>query len=72
DGAFYSRSIADPIIASKVISQGKKSRFFFLNALDKSTPYLVGGEDRSFTGNGGKSLVNVFRYQKLISNKSRV
>lgn len=72
DGAFYSRSIAEPIIASKIISQGKKSRFFLLNALDNSTPYLVGGEDRSFTGNGGKSLVNVFRYQKLISNKSRV
>ncbi len=72
DGAFYSRSIAEPIIASKIISQGKKSRFFLLNALDNSTPYLVGGEDRSFTGDGGKSLVNVFRYQKLISNKSRV
>ncbi|MGB2502234.1 MAG: hypothetical protein ACPH94_02055 [Flavobacteriaceae bacterium] len=72
DGAFYSRSISEPIVASKIISQGKKSRLFLLNALDKSTPYLVGGEDRSYTGNGGKSFVNVFRYQKLISNKSRI
>ena len=72
DGAFYSRSISEPIVASKIISQGKKSRLFLLNALDNSTPYLVGGEDRSYTGNGGKSFVNVFRYQKLISNKSRI
>jgi hypothetical protein len=72
DGAFYSRSISEPIVASKIISQGKKSRLFLLNALDSSTPYLVGGEDRSFSGNGGQSFVNVFRYQKLISNKSRI
>tara|TARA_B100000767_G_scaffold67862_1_gene64381 strand:+ start:5410 stop:7626 length:2217 start_codon:yes stop_codon:yes gene_type:complete len=72
DGAFYSRSISEPIVASKIISQGKKSRLLLLNALDNSTPYLVGGEDRSFNGNGGRSFVNVFRYQKLISNKSRI
>ena len=70
--ASTTQHLQEPIIASKIISQGKKSRFFLLNALDNSTPYLVGGEDRSFTGDGGKSLVNVFRYQKLISNKSRV
>jgi hypothetical protein len=71
DGAFNSRSIAEPIVASKIISQGKKSRFFALNALDNATPYLVGGEDRSYMGNGGKSLVNVLRYQNLLSNKAR-
>ncbi len=69
--AFYSRSIAEPTVATKIISQGKKSRFFVLSALDNASPYLVGGEDRSFIGNGGKSLANVFRYQNLISNTSR-
>jgi len=70
-GAFYSRSIAEPTVAAKIISQGKKSRFFVLSALDNVSPYLVGGEDRSFIGSGGRSLANVFRYQNLISNTSR-
>jgi hypothetical protein len=71
DGAFYSRSIVNPSIATKLLSQGKKSRLFLLNALDQNSVYLVGGEDRSYTGQGGKSLVNVLRYQHLLSPKSR-
>lgn len=71
DGAFYSRSIINPSIATKLISQGKKSRLFLLNALDKNSVYLVGGEDRSYSGLGGQSLVNVLRYQHLLSPKSR-
>ena len=71
DGAFYSRSIVNPSIASKLLSQGKKSRIFMLNALDENSVYLVGSEDRSYTGLGGKSLVNVMRYQHLLSPRSR-
>ncbi len=71
DGAFYSRSIVNPSIATKLLSQGKKSRLFLLNALDENSVYLVGGEDRSYSGQGGKSLVNVLRYQYLLSSKSR-
>lgn len=50
DGAFYSRSIVNPSVASKILSQGRKSRLFLLNALDQNSPYLVGGEDRSYIG----------------------
>ena len=71
DGAFYSRSIVNPSIATKLLSQGKKSRLFLLNALDQNSVYLVGGEDRSYIGQGGNSLVNVLRYQHLLSPKSR-
>lgn len=71
DGAFYSRSIVDPSIASKLLSQGKKSRLFLLNAIDESSPYLVGGEDRSYLGQGERSVVNVLRYQYLLSPTSR-
>ncbi len=71
-GAFYSRSINNPLVASKLLSQGKKSRVYFLSALDQDSPYLIGGEDRSYLGQGGQSFVNVFRYQRLISQKSRV
>ncbi len=71
DGAFYSRSIVNPSIATKLLSQGRKSRLFMLNALDENSVYLVGGEDRSYSGQGGKSIVNVLRYQHLLSPKSR-
>ena len=71
DGAFYSRSIVNPSVASKILSQGRKSRLFLLNALDQNSPYLVGGEDRSYIGEGGKSLVNVLRYQHLLNPQAR-
>ena len=71
DGAFYSRSIVNPSVASKILSQGRKSRFFLLNALDQNSPYLVGGEDRSYIGQGGKSVVNVLRYQHLLNPQAR-
>jgi hypothetical protein len=72
NGAFYSRSIVNPIVASKLLSQRKKSRIFLLNALDKNSPYLVGGEDRSYIGEGGQSVVNVLRFQSLLNPKSRI
>ena len=71
DGAFYSRSVVNPSIASKLLQQGKKTRIFLLNALDENSPYLVGGEDRSYIGQGGKSVVNVLRFQNLLSPVSR-
>lgn len=72
DGAFYSRSIVNPSVASKILSQGRKSRLLLLSALDKNSPYLVGGEDRSYLGEGGQSVVNVFRYQYLFNPQSRI
>lgn len=72
DGAFYSRSIVNPIIASKVLSQSKKGRFFLLNAIDQTSPYLIGGEDRSYLGEGEQSVVNVLRYQHLLNISSRI
>lgn len=71
DGAFYSRSVNNPLFSSKLLSQGKKSRLFFLTAFDQDSPYLIGGEDRSYLGQGGQSFVNVLRYQHLIDAKSR-
>ena len=72
DGAFYSRSIVNPSVASKILSQGRKSRLLLLSALDKNSPYLVGGEDRSYLGEGDQSVVNVFRYQYLFNPQSRI
>ena len=72
DGAFYSRSINNPIFSSKLLSQGKNTRVFFLSALDKNSPYQIAGNDRSYLGQGNKSLVNVFRYQRILKNNNKV
>lgn len=72
DGAFYSRSINNPLISSKLLSQGKNSRIYFLTALDQNSPYQIAGEDRSYLGQGGRSFVNVFRYQRLVNKNTRL
>ena len=68
---FYSRSISDPIFASKLLTQKKESRFFILTALDKQTKYLVGGEDKSVSGDIDESYSTLIRYQKILK-KSRI
>jgi len=72
DGAFYSRSINNPLISTKLLSQAKKSRIYFLTALDQNSPYQIAGEDRSYYGQGGQSYVNVFRYQRLVNKNMRL
>ncbi|MDG1022574.1 MAG: hypothetical protein P8O72_00860 [Flavobacteriaceae bacterium] len=72
DGAFYSRSINNPLISTKLLSQAKKSRIYFLTALDQDSPYQIAGEDRSYFGQGGQSYVNIFRYQRLVNKNTRL
>ena len=69
---FYSRSINNPLISTKLISQGKKERIYFLTALDQNSVYQIAGEDRSYLGQGEESFVNIFRYQRFINKNSRV
>ena len=72
DGAFYSRPINNPLLSSKLLSQAKKSRIYFLTAIDQNSPYQIAGEDRSYLGQGGQSFVNVFRYQRLVNKNTRL
>ena len=65
---FYSRSINDPLYALKMLNQGKNSRFLLLSSLDNNSPYLIAGNDKSYFGEGGKSLINILRYQHLLGN----
>lgn len=67
---FYSRSIVSPIFTSKLLSQGKKSRFFALTALDMNSKYVIGGEDKTVSADLGKTYSGMIRYQK-ISKKTR-
>ena len=63
----YSRSINNPSFASKIINQGKKSRFYMLTAIDQDSPYIVPTQFESFSGLGGKSFNNILRYQNIIN-----
>ena len=58
DGAFYSRTINSPSVSSKIINQGKSSNTIFLTAIDQVSPYLIGGEDKSYVGDG-LSLIHI-------------
>ena len=64
---FYSRSINNPSFASKVLNQGRKSRIYMLTAIDQDSPYIVPTQFESFSGVGGRSFNNVFRYQNILS-----
>jgi hypothetical protein len=69
---FYSRAINNPIFASKVIAQAKKSSFFILTALDEDTPILVPTKYKSFSGVGTKSFNNVLRYQNVFNQNAQI
>ena len=69
---FYTRSINDPLLSSKLLSQGRKGRWYALAAYDENSPYRIAGEDRSYLGNAGASWVNILRYQHLLSNTTRL
>ena len=72
NGAFYSRSINNPLISTKLISQGKKERVYFLSAIDQNSIYQIAGEDRSYLGQGEQSFVNVLRYQRFVNKNTRL
>ena len=55
-----------------MLNQGKNSRILFLSSIDRNSPYLIAGNDKSYFGEGGKSLVNIFRYQHLLGNGSKI
>ena len=68
----YTRSINQPLFASKLISQGEKDRIYLLTAFDKSSPYLIAGEESSILEEGGEAYVNVFRYQRSYKGGSNI
>ncbi len=71
DGAFYSRTINSPSVSLKMTSQGISTRTILLSAIDEQSPYLIGGEDKSYFGEGGLSYVNTFRHQKIFNETTK-
>ena len=68
----YTRTINDPLASTKLIHQGEKQRLYWLTAYDQSSPYLIAGENESYTGQGGKAYSNILSYQRTFGNGSYV
>lgn len=68
----YTRAISKPLFSSKLISQGDKSRIYWLTAYDQASPYLIAGENQSVLEEGGASYANIFRYQRTFKGGSNI
>ena len=68
DRGFYSRTINSPSFASKFVNLGRNSGTILLNAVDEISPYLIGGEDKSYNGNGGSFTFNQMNHFRTDGN----
>lgn len=68
--AIYTRSINNPIAAGRIINRGQKNTWALLSAIDEDSPYIVPGEERSYSTMGQKSMSNIFRYKRSLKNGS--
>ena len=66
----YTRSINNPTVAGRIINRGQKDNWVLLSAFDENSPYIVPGEEQSFTRMGGKSYSNIFRYKRALNEGS--
>ena len=66
----YTRSINNPTGAGRIINRGQKDNWVLLSAFDEDSPYIVPGEEQSFTRMGGKSYSNIFRYKRALNEGS--
>jgi hypothetical protein len=66
----YTRSINNPTGAGRIINRGKKDNWVLLSAFDEDSPYIIPGEEQSFTRLGGKSSSNIFRYKRALNDGS--
>ena len=70
--AVYTRSIYNPIASSKLIRQGKNQRIYWLSAYDQNAPYLVAGQNKSYSGEGKEAWSNILGYQQVFEQGQRI
>lgn len=68
----YTRTINDPLASTKIIHQGDKQRVYWLAAYDQASPYLIAGENESYSGAGGKAFSNILSYQRTFDQGSYI
>ena len=68
----YTRSINDPEYAIKLYNRGEKHSYYFLDAEDATTPIIVPGYQRSYSGLLGSSHANIFSYNYNIEKGQNI
>jgi len=66
----HTRSINNPTGVGRIINRGEKDNWVLLSAFDEDSPYIIPGEEQSFTRLGGKSYSNIFRYKRSLNEGS--
>lgn len=68
--AVYTRSINKPIAAGKLIGRMGRTTIAYLGARDDNSPLLLPFEERSVSGQAGKSVSNVLRFRQTFGRNS--
>ena len=68
--AIYTRSINNPIASGRMINRGQKNSWYLLSAMDEDSPYIIPGEEQSFSLSGGRSISNIFRFRRTLEEAS--
>lgn len=70
--AVYTRSINDPIAATKLTGRMGRTSVAYLGALDENTPLLLPFEERSAIAEAGRSYSNILRARRTFGESSFV
>ena len=68
--AIYTRSINNPIASGRIINRGQQNSWYMLSAMDEDSPYIIPGEEQSFSLLGGRSISNIFRFRRTLEEAS--
>lgn len=68
--AIYTRSINNPAASGRMINRGQKNSWYMLSALDEDSPYIIPGEEQSFSLLGERSVSNIFRFKRTLEEAS--
>lgn len=68
--AIYTRSINNPVASGRMINRGQKNSWYLLSAMDEDSPYIIPGEEQSFSLLGGRSISNIFRFRRTLEEAS--
>jgi hypothetical protein len=68
----YTRQINDPTATTKLIGRMGRTTVAYLGAVDEHSPILLPFQERSFVGQGGRSISNVARFQQTFLRDSYV
>jgi len=68
--AIYTRTINNPIASGRIIKRGQKNSWYLLTAMDEDSPYIIPGEEQSFSVSGGQSISNIFRFKQTLDEAS--